>query len=418
MNVLSLLTRPSAPTAERPRATLSRIAIGVGLLILLLASVRVVSGADDLTSSGSMSAALRFAAPLVLAGLGGLWAERAGVINIGLEGMMVIGTWFGAWAGYQWGPVVGVLAAIVAGAVFGLIHALATVTFGVDQVMSGLALNLLAAGIARYLSKLFFNGIPGGTATKSPPVDPFPAFTVPGLSEFLRGIESQHWFLIGDVAGILGGLVTEISILTIVVIILVLLTHYVFWHNRFGLRVRSSGENPWAADSLGIDVTRIRYIALVISGALAGMGGAFLVTVSSSVYNEGQVAGRGFIGLATVVFGNWRPLPLGGGALLFGFTDAVSTRQPSTVHAFLLVVVVALIAIAVLQLRKRRLVTGLIALSTGAVFLIWYVTTERLPEEIVAFAPHVITLVVLAAASQRLRPPASEAIPFRRGDGH
>lgn len=417
MSLLSVFaTTNSSP--ERPRANLSRIAIGVGLIVLLLSVVRVVSGADDLTSSGSISASLRFAAPLVLAGLGGLWAERAGVINIGLEGMMVIGTWFGAWAGYQWGPGVGVLVALAAGACFGLLHALATVTFGVDQVMSGLAINLLAAGMARYLSKLFFVGIPGGTATKSPPVDPFPAVTVPGLSPVLQQLESQHWLLLSDIAGILGGLVTEISVLTILAIALVFFTHWMLWSNRFGLRVRSSGENPWAADSLGINVIRVRYIALAISGALAGMGGAFLVTVSSSVYNEGQVAGRGFIGLATVVFGNWRPIPLGGGALLFGFTDAVSTRQPSTVHAFLLVVTVALVVIAIMQLRRRRRLGFVIAVLSAGGFLYWYLTTTKLPDEIVAFAPHVITLVVLAAASQRLRPPASEGLPFRRGDGH
>src|SRR5690606_27234060 len=150
----------------------------------------------DLTSSGSVAASLRFAAPLALAGLGGLWAERAGVSNIGLEGMMIVGTGCGAWAGFQWGPWTGVLVAIIAGAVFGLVHAVATVTFGVDQAMSGLAINLLAAGLARYLSKIVFAPLEGGGIGKSPSIDPITKITVPGLSPALRSVEEKHWFLV------------------------------------------------------------------------------------------------------------------------------------------------------------------------------------------------------------------------------
>src|SRR5690348_1407446 len=134
------------------------VLMALGLLVFLLSVVRVVSGADDLTSSGTVSAALALSIPIAMAGLGGLWSERAGVVNIGLEGMMIMGTWGAGWAGYQWGPWSGVLAGAAFGAVGGLLHAIATVTFGVDHIVSGVAINILGLGVTQYLSVVAFEG--------------------------------------------------------------------------------------------------------------------------------------------------------------------------------------------------------------------------------------------------------------------
>ncbi len=207
----------------RPR-TLALSAIG---LLVLLSVVRVVSGADDVTSSGTFGAALRLAVPIGLAGLGGLWAERAGIVNIGLEGMLILGTWFGAWAAFFYGPWVGVMAAIAAGALGGLLHALATVTFGVDHVVSGVAVNLLGAGIARYLSSIAYGGDDaplGSGQTQSPTTEALPDVSLPLLSsgpDLLGDLEQEGWFLLSDTAGILRGLTADVSLITLLAVLLV-----------------------------------------------------------------------------------------------------------------------------------------------------------------------------------------------------
>jgi simple sugar transport system permease protein len=155
---------------------------------------------------------------------------------------------------------------------------------------------------------------------------------------------------------------------------------------------------------------------VVISGALAGLGGAFLSMVASSIYREGQTGGRGFIGLAAMIFGNWRPGGLASGALLFGYTDALQLRGGSrSVHALLLFLAVVLLAVGGWQLLRRRMVTGGAAVGLAVLVAVWYATTDSIPAEFVQAAPHITTLVVLALASQRLRPPAADGQPYRRG---
>ena len=153
--------------------------------ILLASTLRVVTGANDIDSSGLLIAAFGLSVPIALAGLGGLWSERAGVVNIGLEGMMVLGTWGAAFVGYHMGPWMGLVGAVVGGVIGGLVHALATVTFGVDHIVSGVALNILALGVAKYLAVRFFAPLPGGGPTQSPPLETLPSVSVPGLSPFL-----------------------------------------------------------------------------------------------------------------------------------------------------------------------------------------------------------------------------------------
>ena len=387
-----------------------------GVLVLLLAVTRVITGADDLTSSGSTGAALRLAVPILLAGLAGLWAERAGVVNIGLEGMMVLGTWSGAYVALDHGPWAGILAGIVGGALGGLLHAVATVTFGVDHIVSGVALNLLGPGVARFLSALLFTGRQGGGVTQSPQVPQPPVFTVPGLSSGLLSVEKHHWFLVSDVAGIVGGAVTNISWITVIALLLVPFTVAVLWFTPFGLRLRSCGENPYAAESLGVNVYLYKYVAVVCSGGFAGLAGAFLSLVASNYYREDQTGGRGFIGLAAMIFGNWRPGGLAAGAGLFGYTDALQLRQGETsVHALLLGAGLALVLFAGTLLWRRQRVAGGVVLGIGLAVLALYQFTGSIPQQFTSATPYVTTLLVLALASQRLRMPAADGQTYRRG---
>ncbi|KOG35846.1 MULTISPECIES: ABC transporter permease [Streptomyces] len=390
--------------------------VAAGLVLFSL--VRAVSGANDLTSVGQVSGALQLAVPIGLAGLGGLWAERAGVVNIGLEGMMILGTWFGAWAGYQWGPWVGVLFGLLGGALGGLLHAIITVTFNVNHIVSGVAINILAVGFTQYLSNFTFAEAEGGSSKQSPRIDPITDITIPGLSDWLMDLQQKHWFLISDLAGILGGLVTNLSLLTVVAILLIPATWWVLWRTAFGLRLRSCGENPVAAESLGVNVYKYKYIAVTVSGALAGLGGAFLAIVATGIYQEGQTGGRGYIGLAAMIFGNWMPGGMALGAGLFGFTDSLKLRGGAeNVHALLLLVALLLVIAALWQMYRKKWVVAAIGAIFAVGFFLWYVLTDEVPSQFVDAAPYITTLLVLALSAQRLRMPKADGLPYRKGQG-
>jgi simple sugar transport system permease protein len=402
-------TRPLVPTWARP-------ALIVAAVLVVLAITRVVSGAQDITSSGTAGAALRLAVPILLAGLAGLWSERVGVVNIGLEGMMVLGTWCGAYAALDHGPWAGIIAGIVGGALGGLLHALATVTFGVDHIVSGVAINLLGPGVARFLSSLLFTGREGGGVTQSPQVPQPSTFTVPGLSDALGTLERQQTLLLSDLAGVLRGLVTDVSWVTVLALLMVPLSAFVLWRTAFGLRLRSCGENPYAAESLGVNVYLYKYLGVIISGGLAGMAGAFLSLVASNYYRESQTGGRGFIGLAAMIFGNWRPGGLLAGAGLFGFTDALQLRQGETsVHALFLALALGLAGLGAWWLFRRRTVQGVLSLVAAAGSGALYVFTDTVPQQFTQTTPYVTTLLVLALATQRLRMPKADGLPYRRG---
>jgi general nucleoside transport system permease protein len=397
-----------------------RVWLGLALLLVLVSVVRVVSGADALTSSSTFSAALLLTAPILLVALGGLFSERAGVVNIGLEGMMILGTWGAGYAGYQWGWQAAILGGLLFGALGGLLHAVVTVTFGVDHVISGVAINILAAGVVRFLSESLYSGRDDGAGiTQSPGLASRPpSFSLPVLSsgpDLLGALEDQHWFLISDLAGILRGFTTDVGVLTLVAVLLVPVAYLLLWRTAFGLRLRSCGENPAAADSLGVAVYRIKYVAVLFSGALAGLGGVVLVFIAN-IYREGQTNGRGFIGLAALIFGNWRPGGLTGGALLFGYSDGLQLRSRSAVVALLLIVALILAVVAIFQFPRRRMVQGVLALVFAAAALVGYLTIEELPTGIVSFTPHLVTLLVLSLASQRLRMPKADGLVYRRGE--
>jgi ABC-type uncharacterized transport system permease subunit len=389
-------------------------------ILVLFSVVRVISGQDALTSSSTFAAALLLAVPIGLAALGGLFSERAGVVNIGLEGMMILGTWGAGWAGYQWGWGAAVVGGLLFGALGGLLHAVATVTFGVDHVVSGVAINILAAGIVRFLSELLFvDNVAGGGAAQSPSLASRPpSLSLPVLSsgpDLLGDLESQRWFLVSDAAGLLRGLTHEVGVLTIIAVLLIPASYLVLWRTAFGLRLRSCGENPAAADSLGVPVFRLKYIAVILSGALAGLGGVFLVFVAN-IYREGQTGGRGFIGLAALIFGNWRPGGLAAGAGLFGFADGLQLRSRPAVVALFLLVAFILAGVAIWQAVRGRIVPAAVSAAFAAASLVGFLVIDRLPPGIVFFTPHVTTLLVLSLASQRLRMPAADGLVYRRGE--
>lgn len=407
---------PELRTPSRRGNTAGRLAlIGLGTLALL-ALVRIITGAEDITSGGALGATINTAVPIGLAGLGGLWSERSGVVNIGLEGMMILGTWFAAdFAFLSGSPWLGIVGGIVGGLIGGIVHALATIVFQVDQIVSGVAINIVALGVGRYLSGVFFNGTQGGGPTQSPQVPQFSQLDWHGADTSLGKLVDHHWFFVSDLGGLLQGLLTRLNWFTIIAILLVPLTYFILWRTAFGLRLRSCGENPGAAESLGVNVYGMKWVAVLVSGVLAGLAGAFLVDYTG-IYHEGQTGGRGYIGLAAMIFGNWRPGGLAMGAGLFGYTDALQSRQGSTsVHALLLFVAILLFLVAAYHVYRRAFVAGGVSAVFAALVLVWYLTTKTLPQELVTYTPQIVTLLVLALASQRLRMPAADGLPYRRG---
>ncbi|MFI5818328.1 ABC transporter permease [Streptomyces rishiriensis] len=417
---------PAAPKADAQDSgsgrSVGRILTIIAAALVLVAVVRIITGANQLTSDGQVSAALGLAVPIGLAGLAGLWSERSGVVNIGLEGMMILGTFGAGWIGWQSNPWLGLLCGIGFGVLGGLVHAVATITFGVDHIVSGVAVNLLALGITQYLAKIFFSeGKPaeaGGNPKQSPPVDSLPDISVPGLSSGLQSVENHHWFLVSDIAGILGGLVTNLSVVTLFAVLLFVGSWWLLWRTSFGLRLRSCGENPIAAESLGVNVYKYKYAAVAVSGGLAGLGGAFLALVTSHTYLEGQTGGRGYIGLAAMIFGNWRPGGLAMGAGLFGYSDALQLRNGGeTVHALLLLLVVLLAGLAGWKLYRKAHWQGGTCLIVAALVLAWYLFTDEVPSDFVGATPYVVTLLVLSLSAQRLRMPKADGMRYRKGQG-
>jgi simple sugar transport system permease protein len=400
----------------------------IGLVVFVVLSiVRATTSSNDLTASGTFQAVLVLAVPIYLAGLGGLYSERTGVVNIGLEGMMILGTWFGAWAGWKFGPWAVVIGGAIGGGLGGLLHALATVTFGIDQVVSGVAINILALGFSRFLSVVAYPVGSGGSATQSPQVSGnLPNVSLPILAggkifgwqspDVFGWIARHHWIFLSDAAGILKGLTAHVSVLTLLALALIPITYWFLWRTTLGLRLRSVGENPASAESLGVAVYSMRYIGVTISGCLAGLGGAFLVLESAGIYREGQTAGRGFIGLAALIFGNYRPGGVGAAAGLFGYAQALQLRSAKAIHGILLFVTVLLVLAALSLILRRRSLLGsgiLFALAAGS--LAWYLTSTTIAGEFVSITPYVVTLLVLAVASQKLRVPAADGRPYRKG---
>ncbi|MBC1276272.1 ABC transporter permease [Nostoc sp. UCD121] len=255
--------------------------------------------------SDYLIASLRLAVPLAFAALGGLYSERSGVLNIALEGMLLTGAFTAAAATFYTGnPWLGILASLIAGGLVGLLHAVLCVTLRVDQLVSGLAINLVAAGLTSFLARLVF----GGSSTQQLPG--IGAITIPGLANI----------------PLIGPLLFQQDFLVYLLFILVILTTYILFKTSFGLTLRAVGESPKAAGTAGISVTFVCYIAVVISGCLASLGGAYLTLVQVRFFAEGMSAGKGFIAIAALIFGRWHPIGSALACLLFGATEALQLR--------------------------------------------------------------------------------------------
>jgi ABC-type uncharacterized transport system permease subunit len=249
-----------------------------------------------------LASTVRNATPLAFAALGGLFSERSGVINIGLEGMMLTSAFAGvAGAHFSGSTVIGLLVALAAGLLLGLLHAVATITFEADQIISGTAINLLALGGTGFLMVVFFGA--GGT---SPRIERFGSLAIPGLSDL----------------PVIGQALFNQSLLVYLLYALVPVSFYLLYRTPFGLRLRAVGEVPEAVDVAGVSVVRMRYMGVSLSGVLAGFGGAFLSMSLLSAFTEGMTNGRGFIALAALIFGRWNPVSAFGAAVLFGAAEA------------------------------------------------------------------------------------------------
>jgi simple sugar transport system permease protein len=409
--------RPSGAPSE---AFVRRRQISIWIWLLaglaLLSAVRVLTGAHEVDSAGTMREAVNASVPIALAALAGLWSERAGVVNIGLEGMMILGTIGAGYFGYWYGPWAGIVGAMIFGMIGAALHALATVTFGVDHIVSGVAINIIAIGAAAFLADTWFSGLRGGGPTQSPPLDAPLSITIPGISDAMMDLQDKHWFIVSDLASVLAAVTTGLSTMTILAVVLIVGSALLLWRTAFGLRLRSCGESPVAAETLGVNVYRYKFIAVLTSGAIAGAGGAFIALVSSGIYQNGQTGGRGYIGLAAMIFGNWRPGGLVMGSVLFGYTDALQLRAGGeAVHALLIIVTIILLGVAVLQFRRGQKIAAVTSLVIAIVFAIWFFTTDAVPADFTRMTPYVTTLLVLALASQRLRMPAADGLRYRRG---
>jgi simple sugar transport system permease protein len=293
-------------------------AIAAGILGITLGLLAMQSSEVHLKNvvvwSALFAATLRYATPLVYAAIGGLYCERSGVINVALEGMLLMGAYFGiwgaiwahSWAG-AWAWVIGLVTAALAGMALAAIHAVWSIQLKVDQIISGTALNFLALGVTGYLFIQHFgnSGTPGDV----------PSYGIPDVHlSFISGIP-----FIGPIFG-------QLNLMIWLSFVLLIATWIFVFRTPYGLRLRSVGEHPRAADTVGISVYKVRYIAVIASGAIAAMGGAYLSLGFVHSFNEGMTNGIGFIGLAALVFGKWRPFPTWAATLLFGFSSALSDR--------------------------------------------------------------------------------------------
>jgi general nucleoside transport system permease protein len=300
------------------RAGGGAVAAGVlGIGLGLLATRSSTAHLDTVVVWSALCAAtLRYATPLTFAALGGLYCERSGIVNVALEGMLLTGAFFGIWGavwshgfagGFAW--VIGLAIAAVAGMALAAVHAVWAIQFKVDQIISGTALNFLALGVTGYLfvDKFGDAGTPGNVAD----------YGIPDVHlRFLQG-----WYFVGPILG-------QLNLMIWLSFLLLVATSVFVFHTPYGLRLRTVGEHPRAAETVGISVYRTRYAAVIASGGIAALGGAYLSLGFVHSFSQGMTNGIGFIGLAALVFGKWRPFPTWGATLLFGFSSALADKLP------------------------------------------------------------------------------------------
>jgi simple sugar transport system permease protein len=319
IGILAIAAGIWAFSREQRRVGGGAIAAGIlGIVFGVLATRSSNAHLDTVVVWSALCAAtLRYATPLTFAAIGGLYCERSGVINVALEGMLLTGAFFGIWGAiwaHSWAGneawIVGILAAALAGMALATIHAIWSIHLKVDQIISGTALNFLALGVTGYIfiDKYGDSGTPGNVSD----------YGIPDIHiNFIK-----NWPFIGPILG-------QLNLMIWLSFVLLIGTYILVFRTPFGLRLRAVGEHPRAADTVGISVYKVRYIAVIGSGAIAAMGGAYLSIGFVHSFNEGMTNGTGFIGLAALVFGKWRPFPTWGATLLFGFSSALADRLPN-----------------------------------------------------------------------------------------
>jgi len=323
------------------------VEVGLGIAAFL---VWATTG-KSLNLTGMLVSSLVRATPIALAALSGIFSERSGVVNIGIEGMMLVGAFISVvFASVSQSLLLGVLAGIVGGAVLAMLHAVLSIRYRVDQVISGTVIIILALGLTSYLQRAVLNPNP----ELNQPGPAISAFAVPGL-----------WQI-----PVIGPLLFNQSPVIYVMALLLVATHVFLYYTPWGLRLRSVGEHPKAADTLGIDVFRTRYISVLVSGAIAGLAGAYMSIGSAGRFNEGMTAGKGFLGLAAMIFGNWNPAGAFAGSLVFGFFDSWQEK------------------LSILQVG--------------------------IPVDLLGMAPYLATMVVLAGVVGRARAPAADGKPYEK----
>jgi simple sugar transport system permease protein len=319
----------------------------MGIFAFLVWAVRDKS----LNLTGMLVSSLVRATPIALAALSGIYSERAGVVNIGIEGMMLVGAFVSVvTASVSNSLWVGVIGGIASGVLLALLHAVLSIRYRVDQVISGTVIIILALGVTSYLQRSVLNLNPElnqpGTAIAAAPI--------PGL-----------WRI-----PVVGPVFFNLSPIIYAMAVLLVVTHVLMYHTRWGLRIRSVGEHPRAADTLGIDVFKVRYISVLISGAVAGLAGSYMSIGAAGRFNEGMTAGKGFLGLAAMIFGNWNPAGAFVGSLIFGFFDSWQEK------------------LSILQVG--------------------------IPVDLLGMAPYLATMIVLAGVVGRARMPAADGQPYTK----
>jgi simple sugar transport system permease protein len=310
----------------------------IGLIIALLFGTVVVVGMSQespiLIIGSMMATTIAVATPLTLGALSGVFCERSGVVNIGIEGMMLAAAFFGWLAsiymstifGFSVMPslIVGVIAAILAGALFALLHAVLSITYKVDQIIGGTVINILAVGVTGFLNRqLFFdkNSVFQGQVPHAPGVLPVIHLPVKEVFDAACGLFGNSNGCVMTASAV--GKVFDQKPITIAAVVLVFVSHYILFNTRWGLRTRAVGEHPKAADTVGINVAWMRYANVVIGGMLAGLGGAYFTLESVPSFEPLMTNGRGFISLAAMIFGNWTPIGAWAASLVFGASQAL-----------------------------------------------------------------------------------------------
>jgi len=280
--------------------------VGLTGMFLIFGFLTWQAGGTSLNLAGMLSSAVLLSVPITLGAFSGVLSERAGVVNIAIEGMMLMGSMVGALIGSitdsAW---LGLIGAIVSAVLLALIHALLSIKYRINQVISGTVINIFSAGMTAFISQKFLQA---NQALNSPPI--FPRIPLPGLAHI----------------PVLGPILFNTNLFVYIMFILLIIIQVALFSTRWGLRLRSVGEHPKAADTLGIDVIKTRYMAVILSGIVAGIGGAFFTLGSVGRFDEGMTAGKGFIGLAAMIFGNWTPIGSLGAGFLFGFADAIGSK--------------------------------------------------------------------------------------------